>query len=236
MNLKFKNMNFEIELTPNFVNCLEVQNKEYFSRITLALLSQLGEVACEPYFLFNDKGKSVSVKNKLIVINTLPQIPVADKKSLSGVWDAISNDMRLDIESYDEFMSLANRMFEIIRIHSLGLHSSMDFMLEFDEKLVMKCFGFEPDSATSDKLIDNLIAFFEILIDAGSIKPVVFVNLKNFLTKNQLELVAEQAFLNKIPLLLLESSCDSNKYEREQKIVVDQDLIVFDQRGNAGCF
>ena len=234
MRVKFKSLDFDLELHPDYVSCLEIHSKTYFSKVILSLISQMGEEAEEPYFLFNEAGKSIGVKNKLIIFNSLPLVPAADKKALSNIWDKVSKDMKLDDDSYNEFVRLTNRMLEIIRLHSLGMHSDLDFVLELDEKLVMKCFGFEPNSFNSLELVDNLISYFEMLLDSDSVKPIVFVNLKSFLDKNGLEELAESAFLNKIPLLLLESSCDLNRYAREEKIVVDQDFIVFDQRKLSG--
>ena len=234
MNLKFKSLDFELELDCDYFNCLEIHNKVYFNKVIMSLISQLGEEAEEPYFLFNKKGKSVAVKNKIIILNSLPLVPVADKKTLSNLWDKVSQNMRLDGDSYNEFIDLTNRMFEIIRMHSLGMHSHLDFMVELDEKLVMKCFGLEPNSFNSSELVENIISYFEMLLDSDSVKPIIFVNLKTFLDRDGLEELAESAFFNKIPLLLLESCCDLNSYAREKKIIVDQDFIVFDQRKLTG--
>ena len=234
MILKFAKMDFGINLCAGRTTCLEIQNKEYFTRVVYSLLSEMGEEAEEPYFLIDKTGKSVGVKSKLIVINNLPCIPTADKKIIASICAEVSAEMQQDIASYDEFTELAGKMFAIVRQHAFGLHSDFDFMVEFDEKLLMKCFGFGPNLDGCARLLDNITAFFEMLVDGRCIKPIVFINLKNFLDKNGLEAVFEQAFFNKIPLLLLESSCDLEHYEKEEKVVVDSDFIVFDLRHETG--
>lgn len=234
MKLKFSSCDFEVDLSNGCATCVEIHNKTYFTRIVYSLLSGLGEEALEPYFLFDEKGKSINTKSNLIVINNLPLAPTSDKKIISKIWDEVAVEMKNDIEAYDEFISLANRMFDIIRIHSFGLHSQMNFDIELDERVLMKTFGFSPQCANEARLIDNLISFFEMLVDGYCVKPIVFVNLKEFLDKKDFEALLENSFLNKIPLILLESCGDSENYEREEKIIVDQDFIVFDQREFTG--
>ena len=70
-----------------------------------------------------------------------------------------------------------------------------------------------------------MIKFLALVKDASLNKVILFVNLKLFLTENELELFYEQAFFSKLRILLVENAYDALRYERERKYVIDQDFL-----------
>ena len=61
--------------------------------------------------------------------------------------------------------------------------------------------------------------------DANSRKTIVFVNLKTFLTENELQTLYDHVFFLKLSLLLLENKKDTMAYGHEHKLTVDLQFL-----------
>lgn len=58
-------------------------------------------------------------------------------------------------------------------------------------------------------------------------KDISFVNLKTFLTKNELKLFYEHVFYTGTHVVLFENKQDNNSYQHERKYTVDQDFLEY---------
>ena len=67
--------------------------------------------------------------------------------------------------------------------------------------------------------------FLSFALDAGCRKTIVFVNLKTFLTKNELQTLYDHVFFLKLSLLLLENKKDTMAYGHEHKLTVDLQFL-----------
>ena len=102
-----------------------------------------------------------------------------------------------------------------------GMNSDYAFGLEWDLKRYLKFRGFGIDQQESQTLLDSLIDFLSLALDAGCKKVITFVNLKTFLTENETKALFEHVFYSKISVLLLENVRDEIVYDYERKITVD---------------
>ena len=51
------------------------------------------------------------------------------------------------------------------------------------------------------------------------------MNLKTFLTKNDVQKLYERVFFHELKMLLVENAEDGNRYEIEDKLVIDQHFL-----------
>ena len=115
--------------------------------------------------------------------------------------------MRQEIEAAG--LTLSNR------VASLGLRLQSDYAFEvqWEMRKYLKAFDFGVEIDPSDKLLDNLIKFLKFASDAAFGKQLVFVNLKNFLTGEEVEEFYRQAIFSKLHVLLLENAPYDATYE-----------------------
>jgi CRISPR type II-A-associated protein Csn2 len=78
-----------------------------------------------------------------------------------------------------------------------------------------------------EKLLDNLL----LLIDINSVlklnKIVIFVNLKQYLTKDELEELYKYSIYNKVNIILIDSQTYGCTINNEQKLIIDSELDEF---------
>ena len=77
----------------------------------------------------------------------------------------------------------------------------------------------------SKPLLDNLLNFLSLALDAGCKQAIAFVNLKTFLTQNDLKALFDYVFYSKLTVLLIENKADEVVYDYERKLVVDLHFI-----------
>ncbi len=116
---------------------------------------------------------------------------------------------------------------ERLGVLDLGFNADYDFALQWDLKRYLKYLGFGVSYCSEKSFLDNLLNFLSLALDSGCKRVLVFVNLKNFLTKNELKVFYEHVFYSKLSVLLLENKVDGSVYEYEAKHVVDQHFIEF---------
>ena len=227
MKISFSGFDSPILVTRPNVSTLEIQNRVLFSRVCEALISETGEDAVEPYTFWDDSGVEVKPKGQIL--------PICDPFHLP--WDdrAISNGLLVRMENLlyedEDYRSIAEKDFRQLNIRfaalALQLRSEYTFDIDWDPKRYLKCFGFKADMASCEMLLDKIIMFLTMLEDISFEKIIMFVNLKIFLSNNELERFLEYVFFSNLRVLMLENVPDSAKYSNEVKYAIDQDFLEY---------
>lgn len=220
MRLAFDGLEGVVDFTPGHVSVLQIENSSLFARIARSLDSLEGRFAMEPYTLWSGDREEKPSSSLLVVSDPL-HLPWDDRTLIGEVLKRIERefledeDLRRVVEKLDS--SLAERLMEL----GFGMNSDYGFELEWDLKRYLKFRGFGVGERSDASFLDNLINFLSLALDAGCNKVIAFVNLKSFLTKNEVEKFYDYVFYSKLNVLLLENAPDANKYEYESKTVVD---------------
>lgn len=225
MNICFSGLQLPIPVDDAAVTVLEVHNKAFFARICQSLASQRGSDAIEPHTFWDEAGKEWKASNCLLVVDTPLDLPWDDRALAGGLANRMAElthedaDVRQGVE--DAFALLQSRLRQV----AIMLDSEYAFEVDWELKKYLRTYGFGVELDEDEPLIDKLIKFLMLAKDASLDKAIAFVNLKLFLTKNELEQFYEQAFFAELRLLLVENVEDAITYKRERKLVIDQDFI-----------
>ncbi len=226
MRLVFDGLETAIEIEAGLPAVVQVENQALFARLVQSLSSREGRYAPESYSVWNGDIE-VAPKMATLLIADVFGLPWDDRSLLGEVLKRIERDL-IDDEEARLGLENAERLFASkMMALSAGLSADYAFGIEWDLGRSLKALGFGVDAMPSYKLIDNLITFLSLALDSGCQKILVFVNLKTFLTKNELELFYEHVFYTKNHVLLLENIQDSNSYQYEIKCIVDQDFLEY---------
>ena len=225
MRLVFDGLEKAIEIQAGRPVVLQVENQAFFSRLIQAMATQEGRYAIEPYSVWNDESE-ITPKMATLLISDVFDLPWSDRSLLGEVVKRIEKDLvdeeaRLDLEKTERL--LTSRLMSL----SAGLSADYTFGIEWDLGRILKMLGFCVDAMPGYKLIDNLITFLSLALDSKCQKILIFVNLKTFLTKNELKLFYEHVFYTGAHVVLFENKQDNNNYQHERKYTVDQDFLEY---------
>ena len=226
MRIVFDGLEKVIEIQAGCPVVLQVENQALFSRLIQSVSSQEGRYAVEPYSVWSGESEIAS-KAATLLISDVFELPWSDRSLLGEVLKRIEKNLiddeeaRLDLGKAERL--LASRLMSL----SAGLSADYTFGIEWDLGRSLKMLGFGVDAMPGYKLIDNLITFLSLALDSKCQKILVFVNLKTFLTKNELKFFYEHVFYTKNTVLLFENKQDSSEYQYERKYTVDQDFLEY---------
>ena len=221
MNITFSGLDAPVKVTPGFTTTLQIENEMLFSRIVRSLSYSDGHFALEPFTLWEDNNE-LRPSAALMFVSDVLVLPWDDRSLMGEVtkrferWFLEDEDLRREVEEFDAVLS--SKLLEM----GFGMNSDFQFALEWDLKKYLKFRGFGVGIQEDATLLDNVIDFLSLALDAGCKKTIVFVNLKTFLTKNDLKTFFEHVFYSKLSVLLLENKRDDAEHDYEQKTVIDQ--------------
>lgn len=222
MKLVISGFELPLDVKPGFASVLEVENPRLFGRICQSLLSFEGRRAIEPYALWGDQGKEVKPKDAYLAIANPFSLPWSDREFVAGLYRRMELLVLEDHELREEMETLARDLSSSVAALGFQLSSDYRFGVEWQLSHYLKAFGFGIDRFGDDSLLDSLIKFVSLASDVSLERALLFVNLKTFLSQNDIELLYEQAFLSGIALMLLENKMSAEYSEREVKRGIDQ--------------
>ena len=224
MKIVFTGLETPLEVDSEWISVLEVHNRTLFARICQSLASLTGSQACEPYYVWDDAGSAIQPKNAYLYVGDPFSLPWQERDLAGALQQHFESCLIEDYMLRDEIESLGRAISSRIALLGLQMSADYSFGAEWDLRRYLKAFDF--DVCRGDvSLLENLIEFFKFASDMRFSRMLVFVNLKSFLSGNQLDLLYEQAVFSRVRLLLLENVKDERLFPQEKKKVVDQCFI-----------
>lgn len=225
MRICFSGLERPIDIEPSLPFVLEIENRVLFSRVIQSFLSEAGESAVEPYTLWSEAGKEIRPRGFAVFVANPFDLPWNDRVLMGEITSRLERIYREDEHIRSALEEVAQLLSSKVSFLAMQLQSDYAFEVDWDLRRYMKAFGFGVDFDDADALIDNLIKFMTLASDASLKKLIVFVNLKLFLSKNELERLYEQIFFSNLQVLFLENIRDMQYHEHEQKMNIDLDFL-----------
>lgn len=224
MNLLLSGFSEALVLGNDAVSVLEVHDCRLFTRVCQSLFSELDEEAVEPYALWEGDEHRSSRNYFLFVFNPF-ELPWTERALLGEVLERVENIFMTEDEVRQEIEAAGRGLSDQVASLCLRFQSDYNFEVQWDMRKYLKAFDFGVEVDPSDALLDNLIKFLKFASDAGFSKQLVFVNLKRFLEKNEVQEFYRQAVFSELHVLILENVPDDASYEYERKICIDVDFL-----------
>lgn len=222
-------MTFEVAYLENsiyvedgFVNAIEIENKALFYRFVNQLnLTTNGEMF-EELKLFDSNNNEVNLSNKLNVIIDYFNFDFNSKKCVNESTKMIKENIEED--EYQTIYKEYQKIYKILikTLNKIDLSLSISDELDMDNLLKLLKININKKST----LIENLF----LLIDINKVfdkKIIVFVNLKQFLKKEELIELYKYSIYNGTNILLVDSQSYGTTLDYEKKLIIDENLEEF---------
>ncbi len=220
----FSGLEHPINLTAGETAVLQVENAALFARIVRSLQSGQGRYAAEPYTFWNGDNEAKPA-SALMLVTDVMCLPWGERSFIAAVTKRIEREFLEDEELRMQIEAAEQVLQEKLGSLNFGFNADLGFGLEWDLKRYLKFMGFGVAIQEEKTLLDNLLNFLSFVLDAGCKKTIAFVNLKTFLTENELKVLYDHVFFLKLSVLLLENKKDSMAYEHERKLAVDLQFL-----------
>lgn len=222
MKIVHPNIEQHIVIEPGTINLLVIEDAGSFYKFVREFADQC--VGNPGRFVLSDGNQILEMRGNVSIVTSPFDFDCNQRHIINSVK---SNLIRIAKEEnhYSETVELTSN----IDRYLLGLVSSFDL-----PSVSMELGEYEIDAliknseiairSDSESLSENLIEYMSLLRELMGAAVFVFVNLKTFLAKDELDALYEMAIYRELHLLLLENSESRYKHEAERQILIDADL------------
>lgn len=213
----------EIILLDNKIFTLEIENKSYFYRLINDFNLVSKNVLSDNIKFFDDKNSEINLSNKIDVFVDYFNIDFNSKKITNSLYKLIStnigDDDKSKLENY--YVKIKNVLSKSFLDYNLPLIINDEFNIEIVLKLL------KVNIESKNNLLDNLF----LLIDINNIfhinELIIFVNLKQYLSNDELLELYKYCLYNNVRILLIDSQCYGVTNKFEKKLIIDGNLDEF---------
>lgn len=220
MCLAHSGINIKVDIEEGKVSVLVIENPFIMREVLFELEAQLQGESGD--FVLSIGYEPVSISKNLILVKDPLNIDCNDKKILAKLYQNIAAEEKLQYCMEKDKFDKA--YLEYLR--ELCLLSPLPLI--YDERLglteLLKSAHVMIDHTTGN-YVENLWHYIKVMGDLLHIKVFAFVNLKSFLSNEELDLLYKQCFYEQKLLILIESH-DSPFRTDEKKCIVDAEGCV----------
>ena len=222
MKLNVKYFENSIVFNNTEINVLEIENKAMFYRFIRDLHSINSYGVYEDIKFFGEDTE-INMINKLKIYTDFFDFQFDSKKSINDISKYVSSSV--NEEDKDKIKSLYNKIIKSYEkiLNEIDLPLCVDNEFNFDNFSKLIKIAIE----TKDELLDNLLLLIDLERVLKSKCLLVFVNLKQYLSKNELIELYKYAIYNNVNIFLVDSQSYGVTLKYEKKLIIDDNLDEF---------
>ena len=220
MNLIYTFLDNKIDLYNDYVNSIEVLNNNYFYRLTNLIYKYSNDQEVEELY-FTENNEELKLNKKIRIITNYYDFDFNNKKYINELIKNISNNT--DDNILLKLNNNYNKLYKVLSslINSVDLNFKVDIYDEFSINEILNNFNLSIPS--KDNLLDNLILLIDIEKQFNINKVLVFINLKDYLSREEIIEFEKYCIYNNVYVILFDNSkYKNNSYEK--KFLIDNDL------------
>lgn len=218
--LVYGKYDISMNLEENYVNELIVENPSVLAEIVQELTAQTE--GAEGGFILSEDEKILSIEKKLVLIKDIFSLDVNQRKLLAKLYEELEGYTKdaLFLEKEDFYRAYIRYMD--------GICNKSGIFLTYEEgpkvgdifklaKLRVDC--------QAEKLVEQLAEYLRVWEELLHQDVFVFLNLKLFLTKEELEVLYQECFYRKVQIILIEAVF-KEKMPEEKIYLIDKDKCI----------
>lgn len=220
MKLSIKYIDNNIGFDNSYINCLEIENKNYFYKIVNDINSISNGNILEDVIFSDDEYKELNLSNKINMVFDYFNFDFNSKKIISIINKKINDN--ISVEDKENLSKLYNKIRKIYLPILNDMDLNIDINNDFDLDSIIKLLNVS--IKPKDNLLDNLFLLVDIEKELSINKIIVFINLKQYLNNNELIELYKYLLYNNVVVLLIDSQSYGVCNEYEKKLIIDDEL------------
>lgn len=223
MKLKVNYFDNSIDIFNNNITTIEILNKKYFYRLIKDLMEIEIGIPTED-IIFSNNNEIINLSGKINIITDYFQFNFDSKKYNNFITKYVANSIN-DNGKNSIIKNLKNLNLSIKKeLNKFDLPLSISNEETFEN--IIKSFKIVINNIDND-LLENLLLIIDIEKTFKINNIIVFVNLKQLLTNDELVELYKYAIYNEIKLIMIDSNYYENKLNYENKLIINDDLTEF---------
>ena len=223
MILKIDYFDNKLKLGNNFINVIEVENKKYFYRFVNDFYEIVKNGFANDLNFFSDEGEEMNMNGRLKLYIDYFDLGFDSKKNITDLSKYVLNSI-----DENDMTLLQNQYNKIVKIYKKVLND-IDLPLFMEEEVNIEAFSkiLKLGINTKFDLLDNLFLLIDIEKAFKNNNVLIFVNLKQYLSREELKEFYKYAIYNQVQILLIDSQSYGGTLDYEKKLIIDVNLDEF---------
>lgn len=214
--------NFELNIAENQVTVLSVENPVAYTRIIGDMWSQInGE---EGSFILSDCEKIKNISKEVECVFNPFSLDCNNKKVITRLYQELK--AQSDCVLQEETAKLNCDIIDYLERLIMTVPYNLKFNCDMDISAIMKMYNVEIENQ-ADSMLENIVEYIKVVSQICGTRTFVFVDLKHFLTYEELEKLYETVFYEKINLIIIEP-VHTDKLKGEKCWIIDKDLCIIE--------
>lgn len=222
MTIRIDFLDNDIMVDEKGIFVIECENKIYFYRI-VNLLNELSQGNLDDAIQFFQSNNQIDCSSKIEVIIDYFNIDFSAKKYQQKILEKLKG--KIEIEDNLKLTSELKKIRKIIEKNLGRIEIPIELQGDIDTIGFIKNLKFNVINQKS--IFNNLLLLIDIEKVFKINKFLVLVNLKQYLTNEEIRELYKYALYNDIKLLLIDSQAYGITNEYEKKLLIDSDLNEF---------
>lgn len=220
MKLVYPEYRHQIVFNENKIQVLIIENPTIFRNIVHDIYEQCNELS-DGKAVLSDDDKIVKLsKAAYICINPF-ELDINSRKIITKLYT------ELKTLAYDEDMYIStNTIISQILQYCENIASRVDYDVEYDSDIdingLLKIAGIRISNSDNESILEKIANYIDVMQRLMNMELAIFINFKNYLSKEEIMQLYELVNYRKTKLLLIESH-DEEPIENEEKYIIDKD-------------
>lgn len=222
MKFTYAKFNLIMDLTDNHPNVLIIENPHNMAIFMQELYNQY--LGLDEFFILSEENKVYKL-NKIADMVIEPYSLDLNRKNIVNGLYAYMNDIANDYTEENAVLNTSLQAFLDKIIDSVP-YDNITHQFDFNWTDMFKIYGVKIDTQFSN-IIEKIIEYVKVCSFICKYKLIIFVNLKTYLSTDEIEELYKMCEYCKISILLIESR-ENVENAREKTYIIDKDqcLIV----------
>lgn len=222
MKLVNKVYNIELDIKENQVIVLSIENPTAYAGMLGELWSQYN--GGEGNFILSTDNKILKISSDMECVFNIFSLDCNSKKIITKLYQELK--MQSDIILQTETIKLNQELVDYFDKLLMTVSYNLKYNFDTDIVNLVKVFDVKIDEA-AENLLEKIVEYLKIFSQVCGISTFVFVDLKHYLTSEELERLYEFVFYNKINLIIIEPTFTA-KNNGEKNWILDNDLCIIE--------
>lgn len=223
-------MDNDIEFLCEYVNVLEVENKDLYVKIVQSFHQIMdGFEPIEPIVLL-DKNKELSLSKNITILYDPFNFEFNNKNIITKLYQVINEEIVNNLECKYEFDSLLKQLSRII----LNVAAEFNWDYSYNDNVYpidyLKVLNLKIEEQREQKVLDRLLNLIDILSEFKLSNLLILVNFKCYFQENELLEIYKYVKYKGICLLLIEPFKMEKVLPYELKLTIDSEYDEFLKR------
>lgn len=223
MKININYLEHDIQIQEGYISVLEIENKKYFYRIINDFYSIYNSNIIEDITFLNEEDQEINYSNKLKIFINYFDFNFDSKKYINEISKYVNDqitekDRDTLAKQYAKIVSIYKRI-----LNDIDLPLSVESEINMDNltKLMKININYKHE------LLDNLLLLIDLEKVLENNNLLIFINLKQYLNKEELQELYKYSIYNHIQLLLIDSQSYGVTLNNEIKLIIDENLDEF---------